>query len=382
MLLKNQKGFKFTEIKELDHTDVKHQAKSSTCWSFATISFIESELLRLPNKQMGNEPLNLSEMFVVRKTYPRKAEHYVRMHGSGRFGGTSLAGDVLRVAREHGLVPEGNYDGLLVGDSEHNHDVMDAVLKALLDTIIKKKGRHLSKWPETVESILDIYLGKVPESFDVDGKDYTPEKFAKHLKINNGFSPDDYIELSSFTHRNPYEEFILQVPDNWGYNQYFNLPLDEFMEVIDHAIENECSLVWDGDNSEKSYSHELGVAILPLKEWNERTEEEKENICKISEPEIKPEDITPKVRQKSYDNQDTTDDHLIHIIGTAEDQHGTKFYKAKNSWGKESNKFDGYIYLSESYIRSKTISVMLHKDGLPDEIAKKIQATEKQSSSI
>ena len=362
MSLKNQEEFKFTIIKELKRTGVKNQATSSTCWSFSTISFIESELLR-----MGNEPMNLSEMFVVRKTYPRKARQYVRMHGAIRFGATSLAGDTLHVVRKHGLVPEGVYDGKFISESRHNHMEMDAVLKGILDAIISKKGTHLSNvWPKTIESVLDIYLGEMPENFEFGNKTHTPRSFADQLSIN----PDDYIEVSSFSHHDFNKKFVLQVPDNWGYNQYLNLELKEFMEIIDHAIENGFSLVWDGDITENSFKQKLGIATLPSKEWDQRTSEERAIICKIPEPEKKPEEVTQEVRQESYDNYKTTDDHLMHIIGLAEDQNGTKFYKAKNSWGAKSNKYGGYIYMSESYMRSKTVSVMLHKDGLPPKIAK------------
>jgi len=177
MSLENQEDFQFTTIKDLANTPIKNQALSSTCWSFSTISFIESELLR-----MGNKPMNLSEMFMVRHTYSRKAKHYVRMHGTIGFGATGLAGDALRVVREHGLVPEGIYDGKLCRESRHNHMEMDAVLKGILDAIISKKGAHLSKvWPETIESILDIYLGEMPESFQFDAKTYTPRTFADQL---------------------------------------------------------------------------------------------------------------------------------------------------------------------------------------------------------
>ena len=320
---------------------------------------------------MGNKPMNLSEMFVVRQTYHRKARHYVRMHGTIGFGATSLAGDALRVVRDHGLVPEGIYDGKLVGESPHNHMEMDAVLKGILDAIISKKGAHLSKvWPETIESILDIYLGEVPESFEFGNKTHTPRSFADQLLIN----PDDYIGVSSYTHQPFHKQFVLQVPDNWGYNQYLNLPLNGFMEVIDHALENGFSLVWDGDITENSFKQALGIAVLPSKEWDQRTPEDRTNICKIPEPE---KEVTQELRQESYDNYKTTDDHLMHITGLAKDQNGTKFYKAKNSWGIQSSKYGGYVYMSESYTRSKTVSVMLHKDGMPPKIAEHLEKDSK-----
>lgn len=364
-------GFKFTPLKELETTHIKNQAYTSTCWSFATISFIETELLR-----MGKGRFELSEMFLVRKTYPRKSERYVRLHGNMAFGASGLAGDALYVIGKHGLVPESAYNGKYAGESKHNHKEMDAVLKAALDAIIKNRGKKLSKaWPKAIEGILDAYLGKVPESFSIRDKEYTPGSFANELGLN----PNDYIELTSYTHHPFYTKFSLEVPDNWSLNKYLNLPIDEFMAVIDNAIENGYSLVWDGDITEQTFSQKKGVAILPRKEWDERTQEERSQIFNMPEKE---KEVTQEVRQEAFDDYTSTDDHLMHIVGTAHDQIGTKYYKAKNSWGTNDSTYGGFVFLSESYVRAKTISVMVCKEAMPFELLQKLRQKKIKGTSV
>lgn len=355
-------GFHFTVIKETGVTPVKNQSRTGTCWSFATSSFIESELLR-----MGKGEFDLSEMFNVRMTYPLKARNYVRYHGNATLGAGSLAQDVLRVIRHYGMMPEELYDGKFAGESKHNHAEMDAVLKAALDAIVKNRGKKLSPaWPQAIEGILDAYLGKVPETFEYRGKTFTPQTFAEAT----GFNPNDYVELTSFTHHPYYGKFAIEVPDNWARNESYNLPLDELMAVMDHAIANGFSIDWDGDVSEKSFKGKEGVAILPALDWDDRTKAEKDSLCKHPEPE---KNITQELRQKMFDDYRSSDDHLMHIVGIAKDQNGTKYYYTKNSWGTIDYKCGGYVHMSESYVRAKTISILVHKNALPKNIAKKLK---------
>ena len=220
----NKDRFEIRPDKDIKTTPVKNQAHTNTCWSFSTISFVETELLRV-----GKEPLNLSEMFVVRKTYPRMAERYIRLHGNMSFSAASLSGDVLHVIRKHGIMPESAYSGKREGQSQYDNEEMDAVLKASLDAITAGKRRKLSKvWPKAIDGVLDAYLGPIPEHFSFNGKSYTPKSFADEL----GFAPDDYIQLTSYLHHPFYTTFSLEVPDNWSLNKYLNVPLDEFMSVI------------------------------------------------------------------------------------------------------------------------------------------------------
>ncbi|MCG8608216.1 aminopeptidase [bacterium] len=351
-------GFKFQVIQEVEATFVKNQAQTKTCWSYATLSFLESELIRI-----GTGRFYLSEMFVVRKTYPRKAQRYVRLYGNMAFRSSSSAGDVLRVLREDGIVPEIEFP--YREDIKDNHLEMDAAIKAVLDVIVSNPSGKLSKvWPEAVEGILNAYLGEPPKEFRYQRKTYTPKEFCARL----GLSPDDYVQITSYLHHPFYKEFNLEVPDNWDLHPYLNLPLNEFMSVVDFALENGHSLVWDGDITERSFCPEKGLATLPMKNWNERSAEEKRSVCDRPEKEKV---VTQQMRQDEFDNYTSTDDHLMHITGFAYDQNGIRFYKAKNSWGWQGKKHAGYIFISDSYFRSKTLSILVHKDAIPQALAAK-----------
>ena len=340
----SQAQYEFFNEKRVECTEVKSQDITGTCWSFSTASFIESELLR-----QGKGVHDLSEMFVVRNTYKDKARNYMLRQGEANFSQGALAHDLIRAYEMHGAVPESAYTGLLDADSTHNHSELESGLKGYLDGA--RKGRYLSgKWSDAVEGIIDAYLGEAPETFEYKGKSYNPKTFAESLNINT----DEYISVTSFKHH-PYQtRFILEVPDNYSNGAFWNVPLDEMVSIIDHAIENGYSLAWDGDVSEQTFRMKDGLAILP-------EDIKRDSLYTIPGKEV---EVNAENRQSNFENLSTTDDHLMHLVGIAQDENGVKYYIIKNSWG-EMGHFDGYIYMSESYLRMKTISVLLHKDGLP-----------------
>jgi bleomycin hydrolase len=345
----------FTMLFNVETTPVKHQGKTGTCWNFATQSFLETELIR-----MDKGEYDLSEMYMVRNIYPIKAGKYIRYHGLTGFNEGGQAHDVLISMDKYGLVPEEVYPGKNSTDELHNHSEMVAVLKGSMDAVIGKEGKISNNWKYVCESVLDIYLGEKSETFGYDGKEYTPRSFADELDINS----DDYIELMSYMRYPYYIKSILEVPDNWTNNEYYNLPIDDLITVIDNAIENGYSVVWDGDTSEKTFFRKKGYAVIPVDKDNEVGEEE------LTEPE-KEKVITQEMREETFENFLTTDDHLMHITGIAENQDGTKFYYTKNSWGTKY-KYGGYWYMSESFVRLKTIAIMVHRDSVPEEIRTKL----------
>ncbi len=340
----------FTMIHQVGATSVKNQAETGTCWDFATQSFLESELMR-----MGKGDYNLSEMFTVRMTYPLKAEKYVRYHGKYQFGEGGQAHDVLKVLDTYGAVPYSVYPGLEPGDTLYDNTEMDAVLKSVLKTIVGMK-KITPHYKDIVNAICDIYLGKVPEKFEYKGEEYTPKTFGESLGINS----KDYVEITSFTHHPFYSKFVLEVPDNWEEGEYYNVPLNDLIKILNNAIENGFTVAWDGDVSKDNFYRKRDYAVVPLSGDTTKTGPEVEK------------DVTQEMRQKAYDDYSTTDDHLMHITGIAKDQAGTIFYYTKNSWGTKDKKYGGYWYMSEPFVKLRTIAILVHKDAIPKDIKEKL----------
>ncbi len=371
-VVKNKKdgGYEFTVIKDLEATEVKDQMRTGTCWSFSGMSFFESEVLRISKKKV-----DLSEMFVVRNTYLDKAEQYVRMHGLCNFGQGGAFHDNFNVIKKYGIVPQSVYSGLRAGETKYNHDEMESMLAAMLKTVVAQKT-ITPYWKDAVRSTVDSYMGTVPTEFEYEGKKYTPHSFAKELGLNM----DDYVIVTSFTHRPFYSKFALEVQDNWAMEGAYNVPLDEMMKILENSIINGYTVAWASDVSEKGFSYKNGLAIVPLDEEQiQKKGEDNRHFSdaganKSGSPFDAPcqeKEITPEMRQKAFDNYETTDDHGMHITGLYKDQTGKKFYKVKNSWGA-SNDNQGYFFASEAFIKYKTTNFMVHKDAIPKDIAKKL----------
>ena len=350
-------NYEFQDVIDLDHLPVISQDKTGTCWSFSTTSFLESEIIRLTGK-----PIDLSEMYQARTTYPLKAENYVMRQGKAQFSEGALAHDVINSAEKFGLVPETFYSGLSEEEQKHNHAELVAVLEAMVKTYVENPAHELSpKWKTAINKVLDTYLGEIPNEFTFEGKKYTPKSFMEMTKVN----PKDYITLTSFTQAPYYENFILNIPDNFSNGSMYNLPINEFIKVIDHALEKGYSLSLDCDVSEETFSAKYGVAFIP-----ENDEDKKTGLAEI----VKEKEISQEFRQQEFENFNTTDDHLMHIVGKVKDQNGNVYYKVKNSWGNDEKrvKFGGYIYMSVAYMKLKAISVLLHKNGLDKALTKKL----------
>ncbi len=370
-------GYRFTDAKVLEMTPVKNQHRSGTCWCFSTMSFLEGEILRA-----GGKPVHLSEMWIVRHSFMEKAEKYVRMHGELNFAEGGAAHDVTEGIKKYGIVPFEAYPGLNYGaDKPDFHELTDA-LKAFLDSVIAtadRSGKPLSTaWKRAFNAMLDEYFGHMPDTFVYEGKEYTPQSFAASLPV----SMDNYIDITSFTHHPFYTQFVLEVPDNWMWGKVYNLPLDEMMAVIDHALANGYPVAWGTDVSEKGFSRTKALGIVPeadldgmsgteAERWGKLTEREKEAaLYKFDKP-GKERTITQEMRQEAFDNYETTDDHGMVIVGTAHDQAGTPYYKVLNSWD-DLPPYGGHWYFSRPFVAYKTTDIMVNKNALPKEIAKKL----------
>lgn len=366
--------YQFTAVNDLSATSVKDQYSSGTCWSFAGIGFLESELLR-----MGKGEYDLSEMWIARHVYHDKADKYVRLHGKGNFSQGGATHDVFNAVREYGIVPEEVYSGLQYGTAKHEHSEVEAVLKGYMDAVVTNpNGRLSTAWLDGVDGILDAYLGEIPEAFIYNGKEYTPQSFAEELGLNM----DDYVSITSFTHHPFYTQFAVEVPDNWAWGLSYNVPLEEMMEIIDNALLNGYSVEWAADVSEPGFQYSKGFAVIPAGTSSEASDLEwakwetmssnsrRAMIAKATEP-IEEMEITQELRQEGYDNYETTDDHGMLITGIFTDQNGNTFYKVKNSWDV-SNIYDGYFFASAPFVAYKTMNIVVHKNAIPKDIRKEL----------
>jgi bleomycin hydrolase len=331
----------FTIEKEIKHLPVISQGSTGTCWSFATTSFLESEIIRL-----GLPETDLSEMYFVYYGYLNKATQYLLYEGNNSFSQGGQAHDVLNVYRTWGAVSQDAFEGEKT-DGKYQHGKLVTELKNSVDSLNKGKKDFNVEDLKSFESILKKGIGKVPGKVKTDDGRETPFEFVKTLKIN----PNDYVELTSYTHHSFYRPFVLEVRDNWAHGLYYNVPVDELMEIMYYSLNNGYTVCWDGDTSEKTFTHKKGKADLPEKE-----------IGKVDQ----------KLRQETFNNRTTTDDHLMHLVGLSKDSNGRNCFYTKNSWGTASNDFGGYLHMTDDYVRLKTVAIMVHKDAIPENIRKKL----------
>ncbi len=366
--------FEFKTVKELPISSVKNQHRSSTCWCFSTLSYFESELMRL-----GKGEMDFSEAFVVNKTMMDRAEKAVRTHGDVSFSPGGFAYDVAYCWKHYGIIPQEAMPtmGTLYGDSLPNNNELDKITESYVTAIAKSDAKKLSPlWKQGLQSIYDTYLGKCPEKFTYKGKEYTPQSYAASLGLNM----DDYVSITSFTHHPFYEKMVIEVQDNWRWDLAYNVPMDEMMKIIDNAVNKGYTLAWGADVSELGFSRN-GIGQLPdvksaefsgsdQARWTGLTSDwsKREFLTSKPLPEIK---ATQTLRQLGYDNWETTDDHGMLIYGIAKDQNGKEYYMAKNSWGTD-NQYKGTWYFTKTFVAMKTIDVMVHKDAIPADIAKKL----------
>lgn len=365
--------FEFKEIVRHDASPVESQGRTGTCWSFSALSFLESEIMRV-NKT--DKPIVLSEMFIVRKAYEAKAKKYIRMDGRTNFGQGGAFHDIPYVIKNYGIVPQNVYTGLKKKSDTYNHSEMFNKLNEIVSNA-KSEGKGIQQsWVESYNKVLDENIGELPETFKFKGEKYTSQSFYKSL----GIDMDDYLSITSFTNHPMYSKCMLEIPDNWLWDESYNVSVDEMYETVLHALKSGYTIAWGADVSEKGFSFKNGLAIVPLKKekivvegednknFSDAGADKKSSVFTQPDTEVV---VTQQMRQEGYDQKETTDDHGMHIVGLYRDKKGRNFFLVKNSWGT-SNYPEGYLYVSESYFKLKTINIYLHKDAISDVLATKL----------
>ena len=369
----------FTTVIANPVTPIKNQNNSGTCWSYSALAFLESEVLK---KDPKKKDIDLCESFLVSKTYTDRADRNVRTHGDASFSQGGSFYDAIFCMDRYGLIPEGlmPYPNTLYGDSLFNFTAFFPPMEAYIHAISKSDAKKINPiWKKNVQSMLDGYFGECPTEFTYKGVKYTPKSFVKdYLKLD----PNDYVSLTSYTHHPFYSSFILEIQDNWRWASSYNLPLDEFMRVMDEAVKNGWTFAWGADVSEEGFSRRTGknrcVATVPdtkasagVGSDQSRWTGEKAG-AKISQADAAGEKvITQEMRQEGYDNWTTTDDHGMQIYGIAKDQNGKEYFMMKNSWG-EYGPYKGFWYVSKPYVAYKTMNIVINKNAIPKDIRKKL----------
>lgn len=374
-LFAQERAYKITDDVVVPHTSVKNQSRSGTCWCFAGIGMVEAEILRKYDVE-----LDLSEMYLVRWAYANKFEKYVRMQGTCNFSPGGEVFDVLYAINENGMMTEEAYGGLVLGENIHNHGELHSVLAEYGKIVNKQHNGKISKvWAEMVQSVLDVYLGTTPETFEFEGAEYNAKSFAEKYPINI----NDYVQIGAFTNHENYKPYIMPIQDNWANTLTYNMTLDELMNELDNALNNGYTVGWAQDVSDKGFSRDAGVGVVLENDVEKIRQSDVKKYKKMSDDEIRaslykfesvmPEkEVTEEMHQEAYENGQTTDDHSMLIVGIAHDQNGNKYYKVKNSWSAAYG-YDGYWYCSEPYVRLHTMFFTVNKEGLTSDIKNKLE---------
>lgn len=351
--VKAASGDDFVGAKKSFNTGIKDQQRTGTCWSFSTTSLVESQTYK---NKLG--AYDLSEMYTVRNIYTEKAKNYVLRQGHAQFSEGGLGHDMIRAVSLYGAVPEQAYTGLPKGEQVYDHQVMFKELIKYVDSVVKSGGNGLkSDWMPGYQAILDRYMGPLPQKFNYNGQQYTPVSFAKNVLK---FNADDYVNITSFTHHPFYQPFILEVPDNFSNGSYYNIPLNDMIQLVSNAINNGYTILWDTDVSNNGFGGKNGYALYP------------EVGVSAKDPDAKEAVWNAETRQQLFDKLITQDDHLMHIVGIEKSKQGKNFFIVKNSWGDVGN-YHGYLHVSESYFAINTISLVVPKAAIPQIMMDKLK---------
>ncbi|MFC2130199.1 C1 family peptidase [Bacteroidota bacterium] len=326
------------EFKQFWHNDPISQGWSGMCWNFSATSFYESEIYRIHSIK-----IKISELHTIYWEYVEKAKRFVKERGNSLFAEGSQANAVKRIWEKYGCVPSEVYSGKKTGQKHHGHEKMFNEMNNYLKSVKKTNAWNENEVIETIKSILNHYIGKPPEEFTYNDNIITPLQFFKdivRLKL------DDYVDILSLMQEPYYEKVEYKVPDNWWHSkEYYNIPVNEFMESLKNAVMNGYTMAIGGDISESGYNSHTEVAIVPTYD-------------------IPSEYIDDYSRQFRFSNGTTTDDHGIHIVGYLEKEGKFWFLIKDSGSGARNGKNKGYYFYQEDYIKLKIMSFTIHKSAV------------------
>jgi bleomycin hydrolase len=330
------------------HNPTISQGNAGTCWAFSTVSYLESEIYRINKKQV-----KLSEIYTVYWEYVEKAKGFVASRGESVFSEGSEANAVTRIWKEYGTMPAEAYTGLLHDRKYHTHAAMYAEMETYLESVKTNNAWNEDEVVETIKSIMNYHIGEPPTEFTVEGKKYTPITYlTDYLKI----IPDDYIDVVSYMQEPYWEQVEYSVPDNWWHSEdYYNVPLENFMEIIISGIKAGYTIGIGGDVSESGFVRTTQCAVVP-------------------DFDIPSDYITESARQFRFSNETTTDDHGMHIVGYYEKEGDYWFLVKDSSSGSRNNDINapefGYYFFHEDYVKLKIMDFCIHKDAVKDILKK------------
>ena len=325
------------EFNSVWYSPTVSQGITGACWCFSATSFLESEIYRKTERKV-----KLSEMYAVYYEYLEKAERFLDTRGESYFGRGSEPDAALMIWKKYGVVPESAYPGNPGNTSFYNHSRLFPELRACLENMKKNQDWDKEKAMKQVKAILDKYMGAPPRFMQINGSLMSPQVYmTRHLKIN----PDDYLSVLSLNDQPFYEYVSYRVSDNWRHSKdYYNLPVKDFMTLIDTALKNHSSVCIVGDISEPGYSIQQGIAV-------------------VADFDIPASGINDTSRRWRFATDQTTDEHAIHLVGTVQTK-GKTWYLIKDSGSSSRNNqaHPGYFFYRRDYVQLKMMNLLVARD--------------------
>jgi bleomycin hydrolase len=282
--------------------------------------------------------------------YVEKGREYVRTRGESAFDEGSETNAVMAMMRKYGAVPENEYPGIKPGQPFQDQRKMAEELKSYVQSVKSTNAWNETMVISTIKSIMNHYMGKPPETVGTGDVKISPQEYMSNVcKLN----PDDYVDFMSLMEEPYWTQAEYKTSDNWWHSDdYYNVPLNDFVSIVKNAVKNGYSISIGGDVSESGINNYTGVMMIPSYD-------------------IPSKYIDENARQLRFSNGATTDDHAMHLVGYVEKSDGTWFLvKDSGSGGHNNVNSPGYYFMHEDYLKLKMMTLTLNKEAVKDYIGK------------